>query len=199
MIMAVEASIVSRARERAMDTSECVGCKLVMPAHPGPTHRYIRCSPECWSLFGEVLAREFQNQRLFRAVHQVTVDTYAVQHAVDHPAKSLTCHLVSLFAILGRSQMQDEDADTLVRFVQGRAKFPRLEAPADMGPMTIFDVGPARLGCVGARTPHERVRSTRSPEVSLWQATHSPSNRQFGRTTRHVVISRTTMDVSPDL
>jgi len=151
MIMAVEASIVSRPRERAMDTSECVGCKLVMPAHPGPTHRYIRCSPECWSLFGEVLAREFQNQRLFRAVHQVTVDTYAVQHAVDHPAKSLTCHLVSLFAILGRSQMQDEDADTLVRFVQGRAKFPRLEAPADMGPMTIFDVA------IAGESDHEVV------------------------------------------
>ena len=60
----------------------CPGCGLEMPL----AYRVYECnfnsSPECWSVFEEVLAAEFQNAVLFGQVHQLTVDTYAVQHAL---------------------------------------------------------------------------------------------------------------------
>ena len=61
------------------DQSRCQGCGLVLPVRTGPTHPYIGACPACWALFGDVLAREYGDPAYFRP-HQVTVDTYAVQH-----------------------------------------------------------------------------------------------------------------------
>jgi hypothetical protein len=36
----------------------CPGCGLVLPARGGATHDYLDASPECWALYGELLARE---------------------------------------------------------------------------------------------------------------------------------------------
>ena len=57
----------------------CTGCGALVPDTPGPTHRYIGASPQCWALFGEVLAREYSDFR-YASVHQLTVDSYAAQH-----------------------------------------------------------------------------------------------------------------------
>jgi len=45
----------------------------------GPTHAHIGATASCWALYGEVLAREFENPDLF-AIHQLAVDACAVQH-----------------------------------------------------------------------------------------------------------------------
>ena len=53
-----------------------------MPEDPAANYRaYFNASPECWSVFTEVLGSEFSSALLFGQVHQLTVDTYAVQHA----------------------------------------------------------------------------------------------------------------------
>src|SRR3954453_23307682 len=42
--------------------SRCPGCGLVMPAgNPIPYDGYFNASVECWSLFTEVIGREFSN------------------------------------------------------------------------------------------------------------------------------------------
>ena len=66
------------------EVSTCPGCRLVLPAQDGTTHPYIGSSTACWALFGDVLAREFQDPAYFR-LYQLTVDTYAV-HLVTNPA-----------------------------------------------------------------------------------------------------------------
>jgi len=37
----------------------------------------------CWSCYGDLLAREYENPVLFGAVHRLTVDSYALQHPGD--------------------------------------------------------------------------------------------------------------------
>ena len=79
----------------------CPGCGLEMPISQRDYDRKFYASAECWSVFEEVLAAEFQSAVLFGQVHQLTVDTYAVQHAGGHhPDKSVCVHLVGLHLVL---------------------------------------------------------------------------------------------------
>ena len=68
------------------------------------------------SLFEEVLAAEFQNPVLFRQIHQLTVDTYAVQHAggqhpdrfranADKRTKARDTLLATTFIVLLRAEL----------------------------------------------------------------------------------------------
>src|SRR5438128_326311 len=66
-------------------------------------HSYYNTSPECWGLYTEVLGAEYSNAFLFGQIHQLTVDTYAVQHAGGlHPDKSIDIHLFGLYLVLER-------------------------------------------------------------------------------------------------
>lgn len=40
---------------------KCPGCGLMTAVQDGPTHPYVVSSPGCWAIYGEVLAREYQN------------------------------------------------------------------------------------------------------------------------------------------
>jgi len=78
----------------------CPGCKTLVPAvdGPGPTHEYMRASPGCWALFGEVTARQYADVR-YRAGGLQMVDAYAVQHPgvpERRASQSVRIHLVSL-------------------------------------------------------------------------------------------------------
>ncbi len=54
----------------------CPGCRLGMPKrHTLTAHGYYNATPECWSVYTEVLASEYSNGVLFGQVHQLTVDT----------------------------------------------------------------------------------------------------------------------------
>lgn len=80
----------------------CPGCGALLPAEAGPTHAYMRSSPACWARFGEILAREFSDPAYF-ALHQLTVDAYAVQHpgGADRRAiQSVGLHLMTLCMVL---------------------------------------------------------------------------------------------------
>ncbi len=60
-------------------------------------------SPECWEIFTEILGKEFGDAVLFGQVHQLTVDTYAAQHAGGgHRDKSVIIHLGGLHLVLDR-------------------------------------------------------------------------------------------------
>ena len=60
-------------------TCGCLSCGGVFPDIDGPVHRYMKSSPGCWAVYGEVLAREYEDPYFFE-VHRLTVDAYAVQH-----------------------------------------------------------------------------------------------------------------------
>jgi len=70
-----------------------------MPASARAAYQgYYNTSPECWDVYTEVLGSEFSNPVLFGQVHQLSVDTYAVQHAGGaHPDKSIAIHVCGTF------------------------------------------------------------------------------------------------------
>ncbi|HEX6719223.1 MAG TPA: DUF5946 family protein, partial [Pyrinomonadaceae bacterium] len=85
-------------QDYVMQETICPGCGLKMPAGKNTTFRsYYRTNAECWDLYTEVLGTEYSTAILFGQVHQLTVDTYAVQHAGEpHPDKSIDVHLFGL-------------------------------------------------------------------------------------------------------
>ena len=119
----------------------CPGCRLELPAVDGPTHPYIGSSASCWKLYGEVLAREFENPSLF-AVHQVTVDAYAVQHPglpERRAIQSVAVHLMTLALWLERDA-DPRAGSSLHKRMVSRPEYVWLEPPQPNGTLTIADV-----------------------------------------------------------
>jgi Family of unknown function (DUF5946) len=142
-------------------TSSCA-CGVVLPCcEVRATHRYIVTTPECWGMFSEVLAREYENPTLFGSVHQLTVDTYAAQHPSGQPAKSLDAHLASLCALLERGDHPNRP-EALKRFIQSRTSFPELRVPGNLGPLTVADVA--------AASPQEHCEIVRRWARQVWSA-----------------------------
>jgi hypothetical protein len=76
---------------------KCYGCCTLVEDTNGATHEYIGAVAGCWAVFGEILAKEFNNPSYFYPAHRFTVDTYAVQHPGVPNRKSIqsvNVHLV---------------------------------------------------------------------------------------------------------
>lgn len=123
--------------------SRCPGCGLRMPPSDGGVNpTYFHATPECWSVFSEVLAVEFGNAVLFGQVHQLTVDTYAVQHAGGvHPDKSIDIHLSGLYLMLEKGVPPPDVSRFHRRLANTVSAWPHLPPPAERGSLTVFDVG----------------------------------------------------------
>ena len=123
--------------------SVCPGCGLVMPADKSLIYDgYYNTSDECWSVYTEVLRTEFANAFLFGQVHQLTVDTYAVQHAGGkHKDQSVTVHLAGLYLVLERGY----HPTTLHKYFRQLAEhvndWPHFEVPATTTETSVLDVG----------------------------------------------------------
>jgi hypothetical protein len=122
--------------------STCPACAVELPrGERRETHRYFNASPECWSVFNEVLASEYSDVTMLAAVHQLTVDTYAVQHAGGaHPDKSVTIHLVGLRLVLESGLRPTEIAPYLQRVATVSSTWPNLAPPTKGWSLTIVDV-----------------------------------------------------------
>lgn len=120
----------------------CPGCGLSLPSGGAPpVTGYFNACPECWKLFTEVLGAEFSNAVLFGQVHQVTVDTYAVQHAGgDHPDKSVDIHLAGLHFVLERGLRPTAVPKLLQRLADAVHDWPHWTPPETRGLLTIWDV-----------------------------------------------------------
>jgi hypothetical protein len=119
----------------------CPGCRLDLPAADGPRHAYIGASPACWALYGQVLAREYEDAELF-ARHQLTVDTYAIQHpGVEErrSAQSVGLHLMTLCLVLEQGA-DPADGPLLHRRLVTRPEWQWLEPPQRNGTITVADV-----------------------------------------------------------
>src|SRR5262245_60657373 len=146
-----------------LPTSTCPGCGLEMPRSERGYDRKIHASDECWSLFEEVLAVEFQNAVLFGQVHQLTVDTYAVQHAGgQHPDKSVCIHLVGLYLVLDRG-VAPVKVPPILQHVATRTSWPHLEPPDVRPSLTVYDVAIAE-------TPEMHASRVREWATQTWRA-----------------------------
>lgn len=164
------------------DLIHCIGCSALVPDSNGPTHDYIGASPGCWQIYGDVLAREYGDPALMRA-HQVTVDTYAVQHpGVPGPrsSQSVALHLMSLCLVLERGATPDDGTQLLMRVPrpQPRPVFPWLEPPAPPGALTILEVR-------GATTAADYVVRRRAWAESTWAAWSAHHETVRGWLDRH--------------
>jgi len=134
-----------------------------MPRSDRHYDRGFNASAECWSLFEEVIALEFQNAVLFGQVHQLTVDTYAVQHAGGrHPDKSVCIHLVGLYLVLERS-VRPVDVPPRLQRLARRASWPHLDPPDVRAALTVQDVALAD-------SPETHASRVREWAAQVWKA-----------------------------
>jgi hypothetical protein len=102
---------------------------------------YFNASPECWGVFTEVLESEFSNAMLFGQVHQLTVDTYAAQHAGgNHPDKSVDVHLTGLHLVLTQGVRPTGVPQLLQRLASRVKTWPHLTPPKPIAGITVFEV-----------------------------------------------------------
>ncbi len=134
-----------------------------MPENPKESYDgYFNCSAACWSLFTEVAGYEFGNPAQVWEVHQLTVDSYAVQHAGGpHPDKSITIHLSGLHLALEKSVSPPQVAPLLKRLADANPDWPHFPAPQTAGMLTIFDIAMAD-------SAPDHCRIVRQWAESLW-------------------------------
>lgn len=142
----------------------CPGCALRMPVRAALTaHGYYNASPECWSVYTEVLGAEYSHAVIFGQVHQLTVDAYAVQHAGGpHPDKSVAVHLAGLHLMLVCGVKPPYVAAMLQRLASRGPDWPHFEAPHVDWPITVFEVAL----CAGEFEEH--IRAVRAWSASVW-------------------------------
>lgn len=128
----------------------------------------MESSPACWALYGEVLAREYQDQAFF-SVHKFTVDAYAVQHPgrpSPQTIQSVAVHLIRLCLMLEKG-LANERANDAIKAAAER-EYTWLTPPASMGPITVADVHKA-----GDLDAHKRlVREWAESAWKAWSAHH---------------------------
>lgn len=151
--------------------SVCPGCGLRMPRREGAVNTsYYNASPECWSVYTEVLGAEYGNAVLFGQVHQLTVDAYAAQHpGGPHPDKSVDIHLCGLSLVLERGHRPPEVPPLLHRIADAGTDWPHWPPPVDLGTLTVFDVALAD----SAEAHAALVRAWAGQVWSAWSAHHA--------------------------
>jgi hypothetical protein len=139
-----------------------------MPLSERSYDRKFHASAECWSLFEEILAAEFQNPALFGRVHQLTVDSYAVQHAGGkHPDKSVCIHLAGLCLVL-ECGVAPVEVPPLLQRIANRASWPHLDPPEARASLTVYDVALAD----SLQTHVQRVREWAGQVWQAWSPHH---------------------------
>ena len=156
-----------------MTNVKCIGCGGLVPDIAGPTHPYMESSHGCWSVYGEVLAREYSEPALM-AVHRLTSDTYAVQHP-GRPSRQSTqsvCgHLLRLCLVLELGAHPSYTTRVLRAVLEGKAEPPFfwLEPPRSLGEITVADV----RASASAAEHDRKVRAWAECVWSAWADHHA--------------------------
>ncbi|MEM8677755.1 MAG: DUF5946 family protein [Planctomycetota bacterium] len=143
----------------------CPGCRSRLPYDTRATYDgYYHCSSACWAIYTEVLGFEFTDVVAFSQAHQLTVDTYAVQHAGgDHKAKSVSVHLVGLYAALELKRPPRSIPGLLQAVAAVHETWPAFEPPGYTGPLTVVEVALAS-------SPLEHIERVRKWARFVWDA-----------------------------
>lgn len=160
-----------------METEACFSCGARVPESDVAPPDHVHASPGCWAVYGEVLAREYQNPALM-ANHQLTVDAYALQHPGDGKAeraarRSVYLHLIGICAVL-EQELPAYRATDLIKEVAESGIEPRwFEPPGELGEVTVDDVH------VAGPTGHlEAVERWARSAWEAWSDHHGEIRRQ---------------------
>jgi hypothetical protein len=144
----------------------CPDCKIVLPKNDGGPHAYLGASPSCWALYGDLLAREY-NDPAYMTVHRMTVDAYCAQHPGKperRTIQSINVHLVGLFLTVERDTPGDFARSVIGSLIENYSdRFRWLNAPLSLGEITVQDILVAKDAC-----SHQTL--TRQWAASVWQA-----------------------------
>ena len=125
---------------------------------------YYHCTPECWGVYGEVLGFQFSNAVVFGQVHQMTVDSYALQHAGGpHPDKSIAVHLAGLHAAFDLGMHQMQIPRLLQRLARNVQTWPSFSPPRTTSSMTVFEIALAD-------TPREHRAGVKQWAAVVWDS-----------------------------
>jgi len=153
-----------------MNTVRCFSCGGLYPDIEGPTHQYMKSSPGCWAVYGDILAREYSNPEYFE-VHRLTVDAYAVQHpgAKDRQSiHSVGLHLIRICLFLEHNLKAEDANNAMLQAGKEKHRFLWLKPPLALGDFTAEDVFEA-----GNVSEHkERVREWARSAWEAWADHH---------------------------
>jgi len=153
-----------------MKVCACPACGGEYPDIQGPVHRYMTSSPGCWAVYGEILAREYNNPGFFE-VHRLTVDAYAVQHpgSTDRQSiQSVGVHLVRLCLFLEHGLSAEHANDAMLKAAKNKHRFRWLKPPESLGGITAADV--AKAGSIDRHK--ELVRAWAQSAWDAWSDHH---------------------------
>ncbi len=128
-------------------------------------HRYLESSPGCWAVYGEVLAREYQQPAYFQA-HKLTVDAYAVQHPGQpspQSIQSVAVHLIRLCLLLERGLDMERANAAMLSATSQKTKYHWLPPPGSRGEITAADVHRTASAA-------EHIARVRAWAASAWTA-----------------------------
>jgi hypothetical protein len=167
-------------------TTTCPGCGLELPASGLAPDRRRNASAECWQLYGEVQGYALRHLRLVRDLHQLTVDTYAAQHAPGGPGEvpppiGVAYALAGLHLALDRGRSGLEVRAAHQRMGRPDPSWPRLPRPASTGSMTVFDVAAAGLMAESPDGHDRAVRAWAAEVWAAWSAEHAAVAELTGR------------------
>jgi hypothetical protein len=148
----------------------CFGCGASVPKKNGPTHEYIGASAGCWELFGELLAKEYEEYNNPPA-HRLTVDTYAAQHPGSPSKKSIqsvAIHLTGLHLMLDLNYEAHRATQLLNQAAESSQEYHWLEPPQSLGSLTILDVQDAE----NIKEHTDRVHIWAHTVWQAWQSHH---------------------------
>jgi hypothetical protein len=155
------------------EMSACCGCGAVLEVVDGPTHDYMRGSPACFRLFGDLLAFEYltPDDPQVQMFHRLSVDTYAVQHPGDTKSRrqiqSVGLHLARLMLQLDNPRPPKETNDVMLGLGRDKQTLEWLAPPNDFA-ITIADVHPF----AGGAQHVEKVREWAGSAWADWGTHH---------------------------
>ena len=151
----------------------CPDCKIALPYGEGQRHAYLGASPSCWAMYGELLAREY-NDPAYMAAHRMTVDAYGAQHPGKperRTIQSINVHLVGLCLTIERGAPGDYTRRVIGKLTERYAdRFAWPTPPEHLGGVRVPDV----LAATDASSHQALVSRWAESVWRAWAPFHGP-------------------------
>jgi hypothetical protein len=148
------------------EPTTCPECFATIANIDGASHAYLPTPAGCWSLFNEVLVKEY-SQREYWQAHRLTVDAYCAQHASGDDRRqiqSVAIHLAALYLNFEKHYSNERIAQSMDLLIKRhKNKFPMLSTPSFAGTLNITSL-------LAAASPEQHHSLSLNWAQSVWQA-----------------------------